>query len=114
MNKLPTLPYNRQCLDEADIESVLETLNNPFLTTGPEANDFEKEIAEYVDAKYAVVCSNGTAALHLSMLALNIKPGDCVLTTPITFVADANAARFVGAEVTFSDIWVKITDLGLF
>ena len=47
MNKLPTLPYNRQCLDEADIESVLESLNNPFLTTGPEANDFEKEIAEY-------------------------------------------------------------------
>jgi len=104
MPKKLNLPYNRQCIDQLDIDAVVTSLNSTYLTTGPEAGEFEKEIAEYVGAKYAVVCSNGTAALHLSMLALGISKDDCVLTSPITFVADANAARFVGADVAFADV----------
>ncbi|MDH5523675.1 MAG: UDP-4-amino-4,6-dideoxy-N-acetyl-beta-L-altrosamine transaminase [Desulfobulbaceae bacterium] len=104
MNKALNLPYNRQYLDQADIEAVMKALTSSFLTTGPEADEFERELAEYVGAKYAVVCANGTAALHLAMLALGVSEGSCVLTTPITFIADANAARLVGADVAFADI----------
>lgn len=100
----PCLPYNRHYLDDLDIQAVVDALHNPFLTGGPEVARFEAEIAEFVGAKYAVVCANGTAALHLAMMALDIGPGDHVLTTPITFVADANAPRFVGAEVVFADV----------
>ena len=98
------LPYNRQCIDDDDVNAVVAALKSPFLTTGPEASLFESEIAEYVGANYAVVCANGTAALHLAMLALDLKKDEKVLTTPITFVADANAARFVGNDVVFADI----------
>lgn len=111
MKKSLNLPYNRQCLNQEDIDAVLNALNSPFLTTGPEADKFEDEIADYVGAKYAVVCANGTAALHLAMLALGISSNDCVLTTPITFVADANAARFVNADVIFSDIEYETANL---
>ena len=98
------LPYNSQKLDESDIKSVMNALRSPFLTTGPIADEFEKELAKYFGVKYVVVCANGTAALHLSMLALGIGPGDKVVTSPISFVADANAPRFCGADVIFADI----------
>jgi len=104
MMKKLKLPYNRQFIDEDDIANVAESLSSDFLTTGPQADLFERELANYTGAKYAIVCSNGTAALHLAMQALNIKKSDTVLTSPITFVADANAARFVGAQVAFADI----------
>ena len=103
MHKM-NLPYNRQTIDESDVRAVVKILKGDFLTTGPEAALFEKEIAEYTGAKYAVVCSNGTAALHIMMMALELNSKDTVLTTPITFVADANAPRFVGAQVIFADI----------
>jgi perosamine synthetase len=103
MNKL-NLPYNRQYLDENDIEAVVSALKSDFITTGPQANLFEQDIARYSGAKYAVACSSGTAALHLALLALNLNKKDSVLTTPNTFVADANAALFVGARVVLSDI----------
>ena len=73
------LPYNSQKLDESDIKSVMNALRSPFLTTGPIADEFEKELAKYFGVKYVVVCANGTAALHLSMLALGIGPGDKVV-----------------------------------
>lgn len=102
--KNEVLPYNRQCIDEEDIKLVADTLRSSYLTTGPQALEFEKEIADFVGAKYAVVCANGTAALHLAMLAIDIGENDRVLTTPITFVADANAVRYVGGNVAFADV----------
>ena len=98
------LPYNSQQIDEKDIKSVMSALRSPYLTTGPIADEFEKELAQYLGVKYAVVCANGTAALHLSMLALGIGSGDKIITSPISFVADANAPRFCGADVIFADI----------
>jgi UDP-4-amino-4,6-dideoxy-N-acetyl-beta-L-altrosamine transaminase len=74
------------------------------LTQGPTVPLFEKKLSTTLDAKPAVACSTGTAALHLAMMALEIGPGDVVVTTPITFLADANCARYVGAEVRFADI----------
>ncbi len=102
--KKENIPYNRQCIDDEDISSVVEALKSEYLTTGPEAQIFEQELCEYTGAKYAVVCSNGTAALHLAMHVLDVTENDTVLTTPITFAADANAARFLGATVTFADV----------
>lgn len=98
------LPYNRQCIDDDDVASVVAALKSEFLTTGPEAELFEKELCQYTGAKYAVVCSNGTAALHLAMQVLDVTANDTVLTTPISFVADANAARFLGAAIEFADV----------
>ena len=104
---LPTntfLPYGRQEISEADIDAVVGALRSDFLTQGPRIEKFETSLCKAVSARNAVACSNGTAALHLAMLALDIKPGDEVVTTPNTFVADANCARFVGAEVMLCDI----------
>jgi UDP-4-amino-4,6-dideoxy-N-acetyl-beta-L-altrosamine transaminase len=98
------IPYNKQCIDGDDIQSVLNSLSGEYLTTGPEADLFEQDIAKYTGAKYAVVCSNGTSALHMAMQVLDLEVCDTVLTSPITFIADANAARFVGSQVLFADI----------
>jgi len=98
------LPYSRQNIDQDDIDAVVEALKSRFLTTGPEISAFESELAEYVGAKYAVVCSSGTAGLHLAMMCTGIQVGQKVLTSPITFVADANVARYVGADVVLSDV----------
>lgn len=105
------LPYNTQYIDESDIKSVTEALKSPYLTTGPITDKFETELAKYFGVKYAVVCANGTAALHLSMLVLGIGPGDKVITSPISFVSDANAPRFCGADVIFADIDPKTINL---
>ena len=98
------LPYNSQSIDDDDIKSVVASLKSDFLTTGPEAELFERSLCEYTGAKYAVVLSNATAALHVGLQALNVTSADTVLTTPISFVADANEARFLGAKVTFADV----------
>ena len=87
-----------------DVKAVTEALTADRLTTGPQVEAFEKELAAFCGARYAVVCSNGTAALHLACLALELKEGDAIVTSPITFLATANCARFVGADVLFSDI----------
>nr|MBF6628837.1 DegT/DnrJ/EryC1/StrS family aminotransferase [Proteiniphilum sp.] len=79
------IPYGRQHITNEDIDAVIETLKSDYLTQGPQIDRFEEEFAKYIGAKYAIAVSNGTAALHLSALALNIKPGDKVITTPITF-----------------------------
>lgn len=98
------IPYGRQYLDEADIEAVTQVLRGDWLTQGPSVGWFERAFAEHVGARHAVACANGTAALHLAMLALGIGPGDAVIVPSITFLATANAARYVGAEVAFADV----------
>jgi len=98
------IPYGRQNITQEDIDAVTDVLKSDFLTQGPAIHEFEQNFANYVGAKYAVAVSNGTAALHLAALALDIKPGDKVITTPITFVASANCVRYCGGEVVFADI----------
>lgn len=98
------IPYGRQNITEEDIEVVIETLKSDYLTQGPRIAEFEESFAAYVESKYAVAVSNGTAALHLCAMSLNIQPGDKVITTPITFAASANCIRYCGGEVVFADI----------
>ncbi len=98
------LPYGRHQVTEEDIDAVCEVLRSDWLTQGPTIPLFEKKLSATLGSKPAVACSTGTAALHLAMMALDIGPGDAVVTTPITFLADANCACYVGAEVRFADI----------
>lgn len=98
------IPYGKQNITEDDIQAVVETLKSDFLTQGPKVKEFEDAFAKYVGAAYAVAVSNGTAALHLNALALGVKSGDKVITTPITFAASANCVRYCGGEVVFADI----------
>lgn len=98
------IPYGKQNITEDDIKVVSEALKADFLTQGPKILEFEKLFANYVGSKHAIAVSNGTAALHLSILALGVQEGDKVITTPITFAASANCIRYCGGEVVFSDI----------
>lgn len=98
------ISYGRQRITDEDIQVVVDTLKSDYLTQGPKIAEFEKDFAAYCGCKYASVVSNGTAALHLCAMALDIKPGDKVITTPITFVASANGFRYCGAEIVFCDI----------
>lgn len=100
----PVIPYGKQHITEEDIQAVVETLQSDYLTQGPKIKEFEDNFAHYVGATYAVAVTNGTAALHLSAMALSIEPGDKVITTPITFAASANCIRYCGGEVVFGDI----------
>ncbi|WP_151089638.1 UDP-4-amino-4,6-dideoxy-N-acetyl-beta-L-altrosamine transaminase [Hymenobacter baengnokdamensis] len=103
---MPThpLPYGRQHITDEDVAAVVATLRSDFLTQGPRVAEFEEKFAAYVGAKFAVAVSNGTAALHLCALALQVQPGQRVITTPITFAASANCVRYCGGEVYFADI----------
>jgi dTDP-4-amino-4,6-dideoxygalactose transaminase len=98
------IPYGRQHITDEDIQAVVDTLRSDYLTQGPKIAEFEKAFAHYVGSKYAVAVANGTAALHLCTLALDVKPGQKVITTPITFAASANCVRYCGGEVVFADI----------
>lgn len=98
------IPYGRQNITEDDIKSVIETLQSDFLTQGPKIKEFEDKFSKYVGSRFAVAVTNATAALHLSVLSLGLQKGDRIITTPITFAASANCARYAGAEVWFSDI----------
>ena len=102
MNK--PIPYGRQHITEEDIQAVVSTLKSDFLTQGPKIAEFEKDFASYVGAPYAVALANGTAALHLSAIVLGIKPGQKIITTPITFAASANCIKYCGGDVVFADI----------
>ena len=101
---MKAIPYGKQNITQTDIDSVVEVLKADYLTQGPKIKEFEDAFASYVDAKYALAVSNGTAALHLCALALNVKEGQKVITTPITFAASANCVRYCGGEVVFGDI----------
>ena len=98
------IPYGKHEIDIDDINAVVKVLQSSTLTQGPYVHEFEENFAKYVGSNYAVAVSNGTAALHLSMLALNLNEDDSVITTPITFAASANCVKYAGANVVFSDI----------
>lgn len=98
------IPYGRHHITEDDINAVVNVLKSDNLTQGPQIAIFEQAFARYIGVKYAVAVSNGTAALHLCTLALGVKEGDKVITSPITFVASANCVRYAGGTVVFADI----------
>ncbi len=98
------IPYGRQSINQADLLAVNEVLTSDFLTQGPVVPKFEKAIAQYTEANYGIAVNSATSALHIACLALDIGPGDCVWTTPITFVASANCVLYCGADIDFVDI----------
>ncbi len=101
---MSVIPYGRQFISEDDMAAVKHVLQSDYLTQGPEIATFEAAFAEYVGASYAVAVSNGTAALHLCAMSLDVEPGDKVITSPITFAASANCVRYCGGEIVFADI----------
>lgn len=98
------IPYGKQFISELDISAVVETLRSDHLTQGPKVEEFENAFSKYIGCKYSIAVANGTAALHLCALALDIQTGDKVITTPITFAASANCIRYCGGDVVFADI----------
>jgi UDP-4-amino-4,6-dideoxy-N-acetyl-beta-L-altrosamine transaminase len=98
------IPYGKHFVDEEDIEAVVRQLRDRTLTQGAVIDEFERAVAQYVGARYAVAISSGTAALHLACAAAGLGPGDRVLTSAMTFVASANCALYVGAAPAFADI----------
>lgn len=96
--------YGHQYIDDADIQAVVDVLKSDYLTCGPKIGELEQKLCEVTGAKYAVVCSNGTAALHIAAMAAGVGEGDEVITTPITFAASANCALYCGAKPIFADI----------
>lgn len=98
------LPYGRQSIDEKDRKAVYQALKSDWITQGPTVLKFEKKLADFCGAKYAVAVSSGTAALHLAAMAVNIKKGTEAITSPITFLSTSNAAIYCGAKPVFADI----------
>ena len=98
------IPYGRQKIDDEDIKAVVEVLKSDFLTQGPVVPRFERALARYCGVPHAVAVNSATSALHIACLALGVGPGDRVWTSPNTFVASANCARYCGASVDFVDI----------
>ena len=96
--------YGHQYIDEADIQAVVDVMKSDYLTCGPKIAELEKKLCALTGAEHAVVCANGTAALHMAALAAGVKEGDEVITTPITFAASANCALYCGARPVFADI----------
>lgn len=101
------IPYGRQTIEEDDIQAVVSVLKSDYLTTGPKIAEFEKIVADYVGAKYAVAISNGTSALHAACFAAGIQPGDEVITTPLTFAASSNCVLYCGGTPVFADVDLK-------
>ncbi|MBW2993305.1 DegT/DnrJ/EryC1/StrS family aminotransferase, partial [Candidatus Woesearchaeota archaeon] len=98
------LPYGMHWIEQDDIGGVLDTLKTGWLTTGPKVLEFEEAFKNYVGSKHAIALNSATAALHISLAAIGIKPGDEVITTPLTFCATSNAALYLGAKPVFADI----------
>jgi len=98
------LPYGRQAIDDQDVQAVIDVLRGDWLTCGPAVTEFERVVREYIGVKHAIAVSNGTAALHLCCLALDIQPGDVGITSPLTFLASANCIAYCGGRPDFSDI----------
>ena len=98
------IPYGKQNITQEDIEAVVEILKSNFLTQGPKVKEFEESFANYIGAKYAIAVANGTAALHLCSLVLNVNHTTNVITTPITFSASANCVKYCGGNIFFCDI----------
>ena len=98
------IPYGKQYITDDDIAAVVETLKSPFLTSGPKVAEFEEAFAAYIGCKYAVAVANGTAALHISAMALGVNTSSKVITSTLTFSASANCVRYCGGEVHFVDV----------
>ncbi len=98
------IPYGKQSIDQSDLDAVAQVLRSDFITTGPKIAEFEKAVADYTGAGYAVAVSSGTAALHIACLAAGIGERDEVITTPITFAASANCVLYCGGKPVFADI----------
>ena len=98
------IPYGRQDITQADVDTVVAVLQSDFLTQGPQVPLFENTVAEHVGASHALAVNSATSALHIACLALGLGPGDWLWTTPITFVASANCGLYCGAQVDFVDI----------
>jgi len=98
------IPYGKQFISQDDIDAVVKTLQSDFLTQGPKIAEFEEKFARYIGCKYAVAVANGTGALHLSALALNVNETSNIITTPVTFAASANCIRYCRGTVFFADI----------
>jgi len=103
-NKNKVIPYARQYLDQDDILDVSKVLASSMITTGPYTKEFEESLCRYTGAKHAVVCANGTAALHLACMALDVSQGDLGITSPNTFLSSANCIEFCGGSTDFIDI----------
>jgi dTDP-4-amino-4,6-dideoxygalactose transaminase len=98
------IPFHRPEIDEAEIDEVVQTLRSGWLTSGPRTAQFEKEFREYVGARHALAVNSGTAAMHLALAALDIGPGDEVITTPLTFCATVTVILHAGATPVLADI----------
>ncbi len=98
------IPYGRQWIDDEDIAAVVEVLKSPFITQGPKIEEFERRLADFCGARFCVVFNSGTSALHAVYYALGLGKGDEFITSPITFVATANAGLFLGARPVFCDV----------
>jgi UDP-4-amino-4,6-dideoxy-N-acetyl-beta-L-altrosamine transaminase len=98
------IPYGRQDISDQDIAAVVAVLRSDFLTQGPAVPRFEAAVAQRIGARHAVAVNSATSALHVACMALGLGPGDVLWTTPNTFVASANCARYCGADVDFVDI----------
>ena len=109
----PYIPYGRQSINQDDIDAVVAVLRSDWLTQGPTITQFEQAIADYCGVKYAVAVSNATAALHLACLAIGLGAGDRLWTSPNTFVASANCARYCSADVDFVDIDAQTYNLSI-
>ena len=91
------IPYGHQDITDEDIAAVAETLRSDYLTQGPKLTEFEEKFSEYVGARYGVVVNNATSGLHIAAKALDVKPGQRVIVTPMTFAASANCIRYAAA-----------------
>ncbi|AGF78954.1 UDP-4-keto-6-deoxy-N-acetylglucosamine 4-aminotransferase [Desulfocapsa sulfexigens DSM 10523] len=107
------IPYGRQEITPSDIEAVVDVLKSDFLTQGPAVPKFEKAVASYCGAMYGIAVNSGTSALHIACMALGVGKNDLVWTSPVTFVASANCARFCGADIDFVDIDPKTYNMSV-
>ncbi|MDO8430345.1 MAG: UDP-4-amino-4,6-dideoxy-N-acetyl-beta-L-altrosamine transaminase [bacterium] len=98
------IPYGHQSIDDSDIKAVIKVLKSDWLSQGPKIAEFEEALAKYCGAKYAVIFSSGTAALHAAYFSAGLKSGDEFITTPLTFAATGNAGLYLGAKPVFADI----------
>ena len=98
------IPYGKQFIDKNDKKLVAKSLSEKLITTGPFVEKFEKELKKYLKSKYTFVCSSGTAAIHLSMLSLNLKKGDTILMPAINFIASYNMAKTLQLKIFLVDV----------
>ena len=98
------IPYGRQSINTSDIQAITKSVKNDLITTGLQVNKFEKNLKKYFSSKYVAVCSSGTAALHLAILSIKIKPGDIFIIPSINFVSICNILTFHKAHIYLSDV----------